>query len=48
MTARPIGPGKRERIVAVNGDPLRGVKTLQAVPFVMRSGVVYKEETGTT
>jgi imidazolonepropionase-like amidohydrolase len=29
-------------IIAVNGDPLRDVKLLQNVAFVMKSGVVYK------
>jgi imidazolonepropionase-like amidohydrolase len=39
-----LDPGKWADIIAVNGDPLKDIKTLQAVPFVMKSGVVYKNE----
>jgi imidazolonepropionase-like amidohydrolase len=39
-----LDPGKWADIIAVNGDPLKDVKTLQTVPFVMKSGVVYKNE----
>jgi len=41
-----LDPGKWADIIAVNGDPLKEIKTLQTVPFVMKSGVVYKNETG--
>jgi imidazolonepropionase-like amidohydrolase len=37
-----IDPGKWADIIAVKGDPLRDVKLLQYVSFVMKSGVVYK------
>ena len=39
--------GKWADIVAVPGDPLKDVKLLQHVSFVMKSGVVYKDETST-
>lgn len=37
-----LDPGKWADIIAVNGDPLKDVKLLQTVRFVMKSGVVYK------
>jgi imidazolonepropionase-like amidohydrolase len=40
-----IEPGKWADIIAINGDPLKDVKILQHVNFVMKSGVVYKDET---
>jgi imidazolonepropionase-like amidohydrolase len=40
-----IEPGKWADIIAVDGDPLKDVKILQHVNFVMKSGVVYKDET---
>jgi imidazolonepropionase-like amidohydrolase len=36
--------GKWADIIAVKGDPLRDIKLLQHVSFVMKSGVVYKHE----
>ena len=39
-----IAPGKWADIIAVDGDPLKDVKLLQHVVFVMKSGVVYKDE----
>jgi imidazolonepropionase-like amidohydrolase len=39
-----IEPGKWADIIAIDGDPLKDVKILQHVPFVMKSGVVYKNE----
>jgi imidazolonepropionase-like amidohydrolase len=39
-----IEPGKWADIIAIEGDPLKDVKILQHVPFVMKSGVVYKTE----
>jgi imidazolonepropionase-like amidohydrolase len=36
--------GKWADIIAVKGDPLRDIKLLQHVSFVMKSGVVYKNE----
>jgi len=40
-----IEPGKWADIIATDGDPLKDVKVLQHVNFVMKSGVVYKDET---
>jgi imidazolonepropionase-like amidohydrolase len=40
-----IEPGKWADIIAIDGDPLKDVKILQHVNFVMKSGVVYKNET---
>jgi imidazolonepropionase-like amidohydrolase len=42
--AGDIAPGKWADLIAVNGDPLKDVKVLQHVPFVMKAGVVYKNE----
>src|SRR5882762_3739087 len=41
-----IEPGKWADIIAIDGDPLKDVKILQHVSFVMKSGIVYKDETG--
>jgi imidazolonepropionase-like amidohydrolase len=38
-----LEPGKWADIVGVKGDPLQDVKLLQHVSFVMKSGVVYKQ-----
>jgi imidazolonepropionase-like amidohydrolase len=40
-----LEPGKWADIIAIDGDPLKDVKILQHVNFVMKSGVVYKDET---
>jgi imidazolonepropionase-like amidohydrolase len=40
-----IEPGKWADIIAIDGDPLKDVKLLQHVPFVMKSGIVYRDET---
>lgn len=40
-----IESGKWADIVAVSGDPLKDIKELQNVKFVMKAGVVYKNET---
>src|SRR5262249_1950277 len=37
-------PGKWADIVAVDGDPLGDVRTLENVKFVMKGGQVYKNE----
>jgi imidazolonepropionase-like amidohydrolase len=37
-----IEPGKWADIIAIDGDPLKDVKILQHVNFVMKAGVVYK------
>jgi imidazolonepropionase-like amidohydrolase len=39
-----IEPGKWADIVAVSGDPLGDIQELQHVKFVMKAGVVYKNE----
>jgi len=39
-----IEPGHFADIIAVDGDPLRDVTTLERVKFVMKGGVVYKSE----
>jgi imidazolonepropionase-like amidohydrolase len=39
-----IEAGKFADIVAVSADPLKDIKELQHVKFVMKSGVVYKNE----
>jgi imidazolonepropionase-like amidohydrolase len=38
--------GKRADIIAVDGDPLQDVTTLQHVKFVMNGGAVMKNEYG--
>ncbi|QDX26017.1 amidohydrolase family protein [Sphingomonas suaedae] len=37
-----IEPGKSADIIAVSGDPLKDVRVLKSVGFVMRAGVVHK------
>jgi imidazolonepropionase-like amidohydrolase len=39
-----LAPGAYADVVAVNGDPLRDVKILQQVQFVMREGTVFKND----
>lgn len=39
-----IEPGKFADLIAVAGDPLRDITALQRVGFVMKGGVVYREE----
>ncbi len=38
-----LEPGKSADIIAVSGDPLSDVTVLKTVPFVMKSGTVYKQ-----
>ena len=40
----PIEAGKWADIVAVSGDPLRDIAELQKVKFVMKGGVIFKDE----
>src|SRR5882757_7966134 len=40
-----LDPGKWADIIAIEGDPLKDVRLLQHVNFVMKSGIVYKDET---
>ena len=42
--AGSLEPGKWADVIAVKGDPLADVRLLQHVSFVMKSGVVYKNE----
>ena len=39
-----LEPGKWADVIAVKGDPLKDVTTLQRVSFVMKGGVVYKDD----
>ncbi len=39
-----LEPGKWADVIAVKGDPMKDVRTLQHVSFVMKGGVVYKNE----
>jgi imidazolonepropionase-like amidohydrolase len=39
-----VEPGKFADIVAVSGDPLKDIAELQRVKFVMKSGIIYKNE----
>jgi len=41
-----LEPGKWADMVAVDGDPAKDVTTLEHVKFVMKGGVVYKNEYG--
>jgi imidazolonepropionase-like amidohydrolase len=38
--------GKWADVIAVEGDPLKDVKILQKVAWVMKGGVIYKDEVG--
>ena len=38
-----VAPGAYADIVAVGGDPLRDIKTLENVQFVMKNGKVFKQ-----
>jgi imidazolonepropionase-like amidohydrolase len=39
-----VAPGALADIIAVNGDPLRDIKLLESVQFVMKDGKVFKAE----
>lgn len=39
-----IAPGRYADLIAVSGDPLADVTTLETVPFVMKGGTVVKDE----
>ena len=40
-----IEPGKYADLVAVKSDPLKDISVLEKVQFVMKGGIVYKDET---
>ena len=39
-----IAPGLEADIIALNGDPLQDITAVRRVVFVMKGGVVYKNE----
>ena len=39
-----LAPGAYADIVAVSGDPLKGIEELKNVKFVMKGGAIYKDE----
>lgn len=39
-----LDSGKWADIIAVQGDPLTDIRLLQHVPFVMKSGIIFKDE----
>jgi imidazolonepropionase-like amidohydrolase len=39
-----VEAGKLADLVAVNDDPTKNIKTMEKVTFVMKDGVVYKNE----
>jgi imidazolonepropionase-like amidohydrolase len=41
-----LRPGLYADLVAVAGDPLQDLRHLEAIPFVMKGGVVVKDERG--
>ena len=43
-TAVKVEAGQWADIVAVSGDPLQDITELQKVKFVMKGGVIFKDE----
>ena len=41
-----VAPGAYTDIIAVSGDPLKDIKILEKVGFVMKAGSVFKNEFG--
>ncbi|MEZ5428839.1 MAG: amidohydrolase family protein [Pyrinomonadaceae bacterium] len=44
QTVGSLTPGKYADIVAVSGDPLKDVKLLENISFVMKNGFIYKNQ----
>ena len=42
-TIGSLAPGKFADIVAVSGDPLKDIKRMENVVFVMKNGAIYKQ-----
>ena len=40
--------GKWADIIAVSGDPLKDIENLQKVVFVMKNGVIYRNDSSVT
>ena len=38
-----IAVGKRADIIAVDGNPMENIRVLERVDFVMKDGVIYKQ-----
>jgi imidazolonepropionase-like amidohydrolase len=43
-----IAPGMRADVIALDGDPLKDITAVRRVVFVMKGGVVYKNDTHST
>jgi imidazolonepropionase-like amidohydrolase len=41
-----VAPGAYADVIAVNGDPLKDIATLEHVRFVMHDGAVFKNDQG--
>jgi imidazolonepropionase-like amidohydrolase len=39
-----IAPGAYADVIAINGDPLRDIKLMESVGFVMKDGSVFKDD----
>jgi len=39
-----LAPGRFAGLVAVTSDPLQDITVLEKIPFVMKSGVVYRND----
>jgi imidazolonepropionase-like amidohydrolase len=43
-----VQPGRFADLIAVPGDPLQDVRVLEQVPFVMKGGLIVKDELPTS